>query len=34
MCPNDILFVEAAGSYVNIQTVQERFTLTQNLSNF
>lgn len=34
ICPNDILFVEAAGSYVNIQTVQERFTLTQNLSNF
>ncbi|GAB1444796.1 MAG: response regulator [Cyclobacteriaceae bacterium] len=34
ICPNEILFVEAAGSYVNIQTSEERFTLTQNLSNF
>jgi DNA-binding LytR/AlgR family response regulator len=32
--PDDILFVEAAGSYVHIQTANERFTLTQNLSNF
>ncbi|MFZ1809358.1 MAG: LytTR family transcriptional regulator DNA-binding domain-containing protein [Cyclobacteriaceae bacterium] len=34
ICPNDILFVEAAGSYVNVQTLEERFTLTQNLGNF
>lgn len=34
LCPNDILFVEASGSYVNIQTTEERFTLTQNLSKF
>lgn len=34
LCPVDILFVEAAGSYVHIQTTEERFTLTQNLSNF
>lgn len=34
ICPNDILFVEAAGSYVNIQTLEERFTLTLNLGNF
>lgn len=30
----DILFVEAAGSYVHIQTATERFTLAQNLSQF
>lgn len=30
----DILFVEAAGSYVNIQTANERFTLSQNLTQF
>ncbi|HCM77581.1 MAG TPA: hypothetical protein DIS90_14450, partial [Cytophagales bacterium] len=24
LCPNDILFVEASGSYVNIQTTEER----------
>lgn len=34
ICPNDILFIEASGSYVNIQTTEERFTLTQNLSSF
>lgn len=34
ICPDDILFVEAAGSYVHIQATNERFTLTQNLSNF
>lgn len=34
VCPDDILFVEAAGSYVHIQTITERFTLTQNLSHF
>lgn len=34
LCPEDILFVEASGSYVNIQTTEERFTLTQNLGNF
>lgn len=31
---SDILFVEAAGSYVHLQTKQERFILSQNLSNF
>jgi DNA-binding LytR/AlgR family response regulator len=30
----DMLFVEAAGSYVHIQTKNERFTLSQNLSHF
>lgn len=31
---DDILFVEAAGSYVHIQSGQDRFTLSQNLSQF
>ena len=31
---NDILFVEASGSYVHIQTAGQRFTLTQNLAHF
>ncbi|MEQ8301796.1 MAG: response regulator [Cyclobacteriaceae bacterium] len=31
---DDILFIEAAGSYIHIQTTTERFTLTQNLSRF
>jgi DNA-binding LytR/AlgR family response regulator len=30
----DILFIEAAGSYVHVQTLGERFTLAQNLSQF
>lgn len=30
----DILFIEAAGSYVNIQTPSERYTLSQNLAHF
>lgn len=30
----DMLFVEAAGSYVHIQAKGERFTLSQNLSHF
>jgi DNA-binding LytR/AlgR family response regulator len=30
----DIFFVEAAGSYVHIQTASDRFTLAQNLSQF
>lgn len=34
VCCDDILFIEAAGSYVNIQTKQERYTLAQNLSHF
>lgn len=31
---NDILFVEASGSYVHIQTIAQRFTLSQNLAQF
>jgi DNA-binding LytR/AlgR family response regulator len=31
---DDILFVEAAGSYLHIQSRQDRFTLSQNLSQF
>ncbi len=34
MSPDDILFVEAAGSYIHIQTSCDRFTLAQNLSKF
>jgi len=31
---DDILFVEASGSYVHIQTTDQRFTLSQNLAQF
>lgn len=31
---DDIIFIEASGSYVHVQTKQERFTLSQNLSHF
>jgi DNA-binding LytR/AlgR family response regulator len=31
---DDILFAEAAGSYVHIQTTDQRYTLSQNLSTF
>ena len=31
---DDLLFVEASGSYVHIQSVTERFTLSHNLANF
>lgn len=31
---DDMLFIEAAGSYVHVQTKHERFTLSQNLSHF
>jgi DNA-binding LytR/AlgR family response regulator len=31
---DDLLFVEAAGSYVHIQTRAERHTLSQNLTHF
>jgi DNA-binding LytR/AlgR family response regulator len=34
ICNNDLLFVEAAGSYVHIQTRTERHTLSQNLTHF
>lgn len=34
VCCEDMLFIEAAGSYVHIQTKNERFTLSQNLSHF
>lgn len=34
VCCSDMLFIEAAGSYVHVQTRQERFTLAQNLSHF
>jgi DNA-binding LytR/AlgR family response regulator len=34
ICPQDILFIEAGGSYVHIQTRTERHTLSQNLSHF
>ena len=34
VCCSDMLFIEAAGSYVHIQTKQERFTLAHNLSHF
>jgi DNA-binding LytR/AlgR family response regulator len=30
----ELLFVEAAGSYVHIQTSSERYTLSQNLASF
>ena len=30
----NILYVEASGSYIHIQTLTERFTLSQNLSHF
>lgn len=30
----NVLFIEASGSYVHIQTLSERFTLSQNLSQF
>jgi DNA-binding LytR/AlgR family response regulator len=32
--PADILFIEADGSYVGIQTAGHRYTLTQNLATF
>lgn len=32
--PGEILFVEASGSYIHIQTITDRYTLSQNLSNF
>ena len=31
---DEILFIEASGSYVHIQTPVERYTLSQNLTNF
>jgi DNA-binding LytR/AlgR family response regulator len=31
---HDLLFIEASGSYVNVQTFNERHTLTQNLTQF
>jgi DNA-binding LytR/AlgR family response regulator len=34
VCGSDLLFVEAAGSYVHIQTRTERHTLSQNLTHF
>lgn len=34
LCPNDLLFVEASGSYVHLHTRTERFTLAQNLASF
>lgn len=30
----NILYVEASGSYIHLQTLTERFTLSQNLSHF
>ncbi len=32
--PDEILFIEASGSYLHIQTITERYTLSQNLSQF
>lgn len=32
--PDEILFIEASGSYLQIQTVTDRYTLSQNLSHF
>ncbi|MEQ8424652.1 MAG: LytTR family DNA-binding domain-containing protein [Cyclobacteriaceae bacterium] len=34
ICPDQILFVQAAGSYVHIQTILGRYTLSQNLTSF
>ncbi len=34
ICNNDILFIEAGGSYLHIQTRTERHTLSQNLTHF
>jgi DNA-binding LytR/AlgR family response regulator len=34
VCGNDLLFVEAAGSYVHVQTRTDRYTLSQNLTHF
>ncbi|GHN00988.1 hypothetical protein WSM22_24770 [Cytophagales bacterium WSM2-2] len=31
---DDILFAEAAGSYVHVQTIDQRYTLSQNLAHF
>jgi DNA-binding LytR/AlgR family response regulator len=31
---DEILFAEASGSYVHIQTTDQRYTLSQNLANF
>ena len=34
ICGSDLLFVEAAGSYVHVQTRTDRYTLSQNLTHF
>lgn len=34
ICPDNILFVEASGSYVNVQTDKDRYVLSQNLNTF
>ena len=34
ICNNEILFIEAAGSYIHIQMKTERHTLSQNLTHF
>lgn len=34
ICPENILFIEAAGSYVHIQADSDRYTLAQNLNSF
>ncbi|MEJ0054722.1 MAG: response regulator transcription factor [Bacteroidota bacterium] len=34
ICSDDLLFIEAAGSYVHIQSQTERYTLSQNLAHF
>ncbi len=34
VCSENILFVEANGSYVSVQTDAERYVLSQNLNNF
>ncbi len=34
VCGDDLLFVEASGSYVHIQTRTDRYTLSQNLAQF
>jgi len=31
---DNILYIEASGSYIHLQTLSERFTLSQNLSQF
>ncbi len=32
--PDNILFIEASGSYVHMQTIDHRYTLSQNLAHF